>query len=210
MNATSTILTVASDVGHTTGRGRRRDEAVRAAIIEAAGSLLLEVGFQDFTIEGVAARAGASKGTIYKWWPSKGALALDGYSHAVTETIAFPETEDPRADLVTQLEALIASLTGTPAGRAIRELMGAAQFDPHLAEQLRERYFRPRRALGRTAMRRALGSEPGDVIEKAAGAALYGGVYHLLLTDPDQLDAGLARAMVALVCGDARTGSRRP
>jgi hypothetical protein len=59
-------------------------------------------------------------------------------------------------------------------------------------------------------MGRALGSEPGDVIEKAAGAALYGGVYHLLLTDPDQLDAGLARALVALVCGDARTGSRRP
>jgi AcrR family transcriptional regulator len=55
------------DVGGATGRGRRRDEAVRAAIIEAAGSLLLEVGFQDFTIEGVAARAGASKGTIYKW-----------------------------------------------------------------------------------------------------------------------------------------------
>lgn len=64
-------------------RGRRRDEAVRAAIIEAAGSLLMDVGFQDLTVEGVAARAGASKGTIYKWWPSKGALALDGYSHWV-------------------------------------------------------------------------------------------------------------------------------
>ena len=32
-----------------------------------------------FTIERVAELAGASKMTIYKWWPSKGALALDGY-----------------------------------------------------------------------------------------------------------------------------------
>jgi hypothetical protein len=117
--------------------------------------------------------------------------------------IAFPETEDPFADLVAQLEALIANLTGTPAGRAIRELMGAAQFDPHLAEQLRERYFRPRRALGRVAMRRALGSASADVTVRAAAIALYGGVYHLLLTDPDQLEPGLARAMVALVFGDA-------
>lgn len=39
--------------------------------------------------------------------------------------------------------------------------------------------------------------------EKAAAVALYVGVYDLLLTDPDQLDAGLARALVALVSGDA-------
>lgn len=175
---------------------------MRLSIVEAAGRLLLERGYQDFTIEGVAARAGASKGTIYKWWPSKGALALDGYSAAVRDVLAYPESGDPRADLLAQISALITNLTTTTSGRAIRELIGAAQFDPHLGEQLRERYFRPRRDLGQPALRRLLGPDAGDDRLKAVGTAIYGAVYHLLLTDPAQLDAEFAQSLVTLASGE--------
>jgi AcrR family transcriptional regulator len=190
-----------------TGRGRHRDEAVRLAIVEAAGRLLFERGYRDFTIEAVAAGAGASKGTIYKWWPSKGALALDGYSAAVEYALAFPETGDPRADLLSQLNALITTLTTTASGRAIRELIGAAQFDPPLGELLRERYFRPYRELGHSVLRRLLGPDATDDRLKAAGTALYGAVYYLLLTDPAQLDAEFAEGLVAQVAGDHATPS---
>ncbi|MEU4466073.1 hypothetical protein AB0G20_20600 [Streptomyces sp. NPDC024017] len=47
--------------------------------------------------------SGVSKTTLYKWWPPKGALALDGYFHAVEETLAFEDTGDLRADLTRQL-----------------------------------------------------------------------------------------------------------
>ena len=51
----------------------------------------------------VARLAGVSKSTVYKWWPSKGALALDGYFRAVEPALAFPDTGDIRADLISQL-----------------------------------------------------------------------------------------------------------
>ena len=45
-----------------------------------------------FTIEGVAELAGASKMTIYKWWPSKGVLALEAYAAGVDEVLTVPDT----------------------------------------------------------------------------------------------------------------------
>ena len=59
-----------------------------------------------FTVEKVAKLSGASKMTIYKWWPSKGALALDGYFRRVEPQLAFPVTGDIEADLRTQLRLL--------------------------------------------------------------------------------------------------------
>ena len=44
-----------------------------------------------FTFDKVASRSGASKMTLYKWWPSKGALALDGYFKRVEPVLAFPD-----------------------------------------------------------------------------------------------------------------------
>ena len=58
--------------------GRPRDEAARAAILRSANAILEEKGIGGFTIEAVAARAGVAKTTIYRWWPSKGALAMAG------------------------------------------------------------------------------------------------------------------------------------
>lgn len=46
---------------------------------------------------------------------SRGALALDGYLHAVEETLAFADTGDIRSDLISQLRALrCSSTTGAP------------------------------------------------------------------------------------------------
>lgn len=72
------------------GRGRHPSDHVRASILAAAGRVLLEEGLAAFTIERVAAQAGASKTTIYKWWASRGALAFDGFFNALEATLAFP------------------------------------------------------------------------------------------------------------------------
>ena len=75
------------------GRGRRPAAEVREQVLAAAGELLLTEGMAGFTIEKVAARAGASRMTIYKWWPSRGALALDGYATKVRTVLEFPDLE---------------------------------------------------------------------------------------------------------------------
>ena len=60
-------------------RGRRRSERSHEAILAATQRLLLERGYRELTIEGIAARAGVGKQTIYRWWPSKAALVLEAY-----------------------------------------------------------------------------------------------------------------------------------
>ncbi len=60
-------------------RGRRRSERSHAAIVAATQELLVERGYRELTIEGVAARAGVGKQTIYRWWPSRAALVLEAY-----------------------------------------------------------------------------------------------------------------------------------
>jgi AcrR family transcriptional regulator len=180
------------------GRGRRPTAEVRADILAAAGRLLLTEGMAAFTIERVAAMAGASKMTIYKWWPSRGALALEGYASTVDETLAMPDTGDIERDLTTQLLTYVRLLRDTPAGRVISELIGAAQTDPRLAAVLRETYSGPRRAAGLAALHAARergqirpDADPETLIDQLWGACLY----RRMMPDQDLTD-DFARAVV--------------
>lgn len=56
---------------------QRRSERSRVAILTAALDLCAEHGYGNVTVEAIAARAGAGKKTIYRWWPSKGAVVLE-------------------------------------------------------------------------------------------------------------------------------------
>lgn len=169
------------------GRGRRPTEQVRREILQAAGHLLLVEGMSGFTIERVAEVSGASKMTIYKLWPSKGALALDGYFTVVEPTLVFPDTGDIAADLATQLRSFVRLLRDTPAGRVIGALIGSAQSDPALLAAYREKYSGPRRALAVEALTRARerGQIRGDVDPEMLIDQLWGACYHRLLI-PDQ------------------------
>src|ERR1700742_1888145 len=84
--------------------GRPRDESARVAILRAANAILAEDGIGGFAIEAVAARAGVGKATIYRWWPSRGALAVAGFLAETEPKIAYPNTGSSLADLVTQLK----------------------------------------------------------------------------------------------------------
>ncbi|GIL27233.1 TetR/AcrR family transcriptional regulator [Actinocatenispora comari] len=180
------------------GRGRRPAAAVRRAVLVAAGELLFEHGLAAVTFEKVAARAGTSKMTLYKWWPSPGALALDGYFTAVEQTLAFPDTGDIERDLTSQLHAFVRLLTERPAGRVVAQLIGAAQTDPDLAAAIADRYTRPRRALAVDRMTRAqqagqlrAGLDPEVVVDQ-----LWGACYHRLLLPDLPIDVGFADALV--------------
>ena len=180
------------------GRGRRPSEQVRKEILDAAGRLLLAEGMAGFSIERVAAVAGASKVTIYKWWPSKGTLALEGYSSAVDDRLSVPDTGDIEADLTTQLLTYVQLLRDTPAGRVIAELIGEAQTDPVLAAAIRRSYSGPRRAVGLAALRTAQerGQIPADADPEVLVDQLWGScVYRLVMGDQPLTDA-FARSLV--------------
>lgn len=124
-------------------RGRRPTEEVRRDVLAAAGELLLAEGVRGFTVEEVARRSGASKMTIYKLWPSKGTLALEGYFTTVESALEFPDTGDVEADLRHQLHAFVSLLTATKAGPTMAELIGLAQTDPELRAAFLRTYSSP-------------------------------------------------------------------
>src|SRR5439155_24171907 len=68
-------------------RGRPRSEQSRVAVLRATSELMREVGLRAMTTEEIAARSGASKATIYKWWPNKYAVAVEAFlSEMLTES----------------------------------------------------------------------------------------------------------------------------
>jgi len=181
------------------GRGRRPADEVRADVLQTVGDLLLAEGSADLTFERVARLAGVSKTTLYKWWPSKGALALDGYFHAVEQTLAFHDTGDIQADLTSQLLAFAHVMTRTPAGRVLAELIGQSQTDADLAEAYRALYSSERRRLACERMQKAqeAGQIRPEVDVQVLVDQLWGAVYHRLLIPDEPVTDEFVVALVA-------------
>ena len=180
------------------GRGRRPAEAVRRAALAAAGAMLFEAGLAGLTFDKVAQRAGVSKMTLYKWWPSPGALAFEAYFAVVEHRLAFDDTGDLEHDLRSQLHAFVRLLTAERGGPVIAALAGAAQTDPDLAALFAERYTRPRRALAveRLERSRAAGEIAADVDLEVVVDQLWGACYHRLLMPAQPLDEAFADALL--------------
>ncbi len=166
-------------------RGRPRSEKARTAILAAAIELLLEQGLHAMSMDDVAQRAGVSKATIYRWWPSKELLALDALATAwATPT---PEgqrnTGSLRGDLLAGLRAWLRQLKQRPYGRVIAGLVAQAQADPEFAKLYREHFVQPRRANTRHLLLRAVdrGEIPADINLDVTLDLLYGPIYHRLL-----------------------------
>ncbi len=181
------------------GRGRRPAEEVRADVLRAVGDLILTEGIADLTFERVARLAGVSKTTLYKWWPSRGALALDGYFHAVENTLAFDDTGDVRADVLRQLRAFAYVMTRTRGGRALLEFIGASQTDADLAKAYRTLYSSGRRRLAAQRLERAqeLGQLRPDVDAQAVVDQLWGATYHRLLIPDEPVTDEFIEALVS-------------
>ncbi|MCX5386805.1 TetR/AcrR family transcriptional regulator [Streptomyces sp. NBC_00083] len=179
------------------GRGRRRAEDVRRATLDTAAELLLAEGVHALTFSKVATRAGVSKMTLYKWWPSPGALAFDAYFDTFKETLAFPDTGDVRRDLTTQLHSFVELLNRN--GPVIAGIIGAAQGDPDLAEALSTHYVTQRRELAVERLTRA--RQAGQIREgvdlETIVDQLWGAAYHRLLMPAQPLTTEFADRLIA-------------
>jgi AcrR family transcriptional regulator len=181
------------------GRGRRPADEVRSDALRTVGDMLLREGLAGVTFERVARDSGVSKATLYKWWPSAGVLALEGYFHAVEDVLAFPDTGDVRADITTQLHHFIDLMATTPAGRLLIELIGRSQTDPDLAAEYRRLYSSGRRQLAAARLHRAqeLGQIRSGIDVQVLVDQLWGAVYHRLLVPDEPVDTVFADALIA-------------
>ncbi|GAA2252595.1 TetR/AcrR family transcriptional regulator [Streptomyces amakusaensis] len=125
----------------------RRSERSRRAIYDAALALVSEAGYARTTIEGIAARAGVGKQTIYRWWPSKAAVLLDAFldlgEQATETTPVIPDTGDLAADLKLVLRATVDELTNPAFEAPTRALTAEGVVDPALCALYVERLLNP-------------------------------------------------------------------
>ena len=131
----------------TTPNPARRSERSRRAILDAARELVAELGYAKISIEAIAARAGVGKQTIYRWWPSKGAVIFDAFL-ALSEAgggdgIRLPDTGDIAADLRTVMRATVAEFADPAFEAPIRALTMEIVADPGLTTLYREKLAGP-------------------------------------------------------------------
>ncbi|MDJ0924714.1 MAG: TetR/AcrR family transcriptional regulator [Acidimicrobiia bacterium] len=139
--------------------GDPRIVATRRRVLEATAELLVQRGFANTSIEGVAAASGVAKSTIYRHWPSREQLCIDAY-RSVVQPQETPNTGVTRDDLVTLLTRLTAGLGNSPWARILPSLIDAAERDGEVAAFHRE-LTRHRRVPMRTVLE--LGQQRGDI-----------------------------------------------
>ena len=201
-----------SDVtAETPQRGRPRSERARKAILEAASELLLARGLSAVSMDAVAERAGVSKATIYRWWPTKETLALDALYTEWAAARPHPrDTGSLRGDLLSLLRPWARLAGSRPYGRVVAALLTEAQTDPVFAAEYRERFVEPRRQQAREIFRRAIerGEIPADTKVEVALDLLYGPLYHRLLHGHAPLNDRFVREVIDMVLdGVRRDGS---
>jgi AcrR family transcriptional regulator len=179
-------------------RGRPRSEQARAAVLAAAGDLMLQGGMGACTMEAIAVRAGVSKATIYRWWPSRGAVALEGLLEQTRESIEIPADLSTSDALRFQLRALVELLQDSSCGPLMRGLIGQAQSDPEIAAALRERWLAPRRAVAVETIRAGIarGEVRPDIDVVVAADQVFAPIYYRLSFGHDPLDGDLADRLV--------------
>jgi AcrR family transcriptional regulator len=125
-------------------RGRPRDEAARAAIIEATLALLGEGSFQAATMDAIAARAGVGKNTIYRRWDSKEELIADALRELGSKL--DPDREgDPYEVLLEHLHDQAREFADPRVGTLLPGLLGELESNPEFAAVWVDRVVRPRR-----------------------------------------------------------------
>ncbi|GAB2603736.1 TetR/AcrR family transcriptional regulator [Streptomyces capparidis] len=181
----------------------RRSERSRRAILAATRDLLAEAGYRRLTIESIAARAGVGKQTIYRWWPSKGAVVFDALlalsSPEDTGEITLPDTGDIEADLRTVLRATVAEFADPAFDAPVRALNTEIIHDPELAAAYRERLAAPLEEAKKARLRSAqhAGQLAADADLDLFLEVLYAPLYQRWLLRTGPLTPEYADSLVA-------------
>jgi len=191
-------------------RGRPRDMAARSAILRAAAEILEESGITAVTMEGVAARAGVGKPTLYRSWRNANELAMA----ALVETQKAPAAARAGAsaleDLKLQLRK-VAAVFASRVGRHVAMMVAAADEETEISKVFRTHFILARREEGRTLLQLAMSQKAlrADIDVEVALDMIYGPLFYRLLVGHKPLNAEFTDALlVQAVAGLERRKGR--
>ncbi len=178
--------------------GRRRNDAAQDAILDAAFRLLSDpaTGPDGVTVDAIAAAAGVGRQTIYRWWPSKGAVVADALARHARVVVPERDTGSFAGDLQAFLVDSFAGLEDERFAGRLRQIVAAAQHDEHVARVLAD-FTAVRRAALRALLER--GRDSGELSPDAdldmMVDMVYGVLYYRLLVGHAPLDEKAARSL---------------
>jgi AcrR family transcriptional regulator len=179
-------------------RGRKRCDKARCAILSATMELMETMPLREVTADAIAARAGVSKATIYKWWPNKSLVALDAFLSRMQSAVATPDTGSARKDFEAQVRSLLRFFR-SPHGRIYAQFIAESQCDLAFREQFLEGFMKKRRDEVRVMWQR--GVARGEISPRIDGDValdlIYGPIVWRLLTGHSPLNDAQAEAIVA-------------
>jgi AcrR family transcriptional regulator len=203
-------------------RGRPRDSDAGRRILQAARHALLSSGYAGLSIDEVAQQAGVAKTTLYRRWPTKDHLAIAVYADMLDHDVPVTDTGDVRADLVTYLRQIAATLdsvrrAGRPPGDAdpsagiVAELVAAAARHADVGAAMRGLYTRRirlavelvERATHRGELR--AGTDPVLLLDQLAGA-----LYYRVLITGSPVDGSYLERLVSAALGGALSTKENP
>ncbi len=185
--------------------GRRRNEAARRAILDAALELLAQHGGAAVTVDTIAAAAGVGKQTIYRWWPSKGAVLLEAMTERARGYAPAPDAGTLRGDLEVFLAATFRSAGDAEIAPLLRTVMAEAQRDPHAAEVLRNFTSERRHELGGLLARgRDRGELPPEADLDLIVDQAYGLLWYRIMLDHAPLTADVATRLANALLAQAQ------
>lgn len=187
--------------------GRKRSEETRRAILAAALELTAEAGYARLTVDGIAARSGAGKQTIYRWWPSKDDVLLEAGAAKADLHVPIPDEGSFPADLRAFLIASFALGRQRQLTDVLRALMARAQIDDAFKQRFRTAFLQRRRdALGVILGRaRARGELPAGVSTGTITDIVFGVIWYRMLATGAPLDDRLADELITVLAAPAST-----
>lgn len=180
--------------------GRPRSNQAHQAILQATFEILEREDYRSVTIEGIAARAGVGKKTIYRWWPSKAAVALETLVTYVDMYVPFQDTGSLESDLLTHLKMAFPGLQ-SKTGTLLRGLVAESLLDEEFARKFQRTFIVPRREGLVTVLKRGVerGELPEDINVDVLADQIYGAKWYRFLLNPAPLDEAFAREIVTQV-----------
>ncbi len=184
-------------------RGRPRNLDARAAILAAARALMDEAGPAGVTMEGVAARSGVGKPTVYRWFANRHALAMAALMEAPRPAAARAGSGSALAALERQLIA-VADTLASRHGRHVTAMIAAADAETEIAKAFRHHFVLARRKEGRELLLQAMarGELRTDADVDTALDQIYGALFFRVLLG----HAPIGRAFVKRLLAQARRG----
>ncbi|KAF0248170.1 MAG: transcriptional regulator [bacterium] len=162
--------------------GRKRCPITHQNILEATSELLNEIGFSNLTIEGIAARAGVGKTTIYRHWLNKASLVMDAFLAETAPQFPYPNTSSAITDIREQMK-LVVKVLNSSHGNTVATLIGGSQTDAELAEAFRTRFLALRRAESKAIVKKGIEQNeiPSNIDADMLLDTLYSPLYFRLL-----------------------------